>query len=295
MLPDVFVARRRLSFHAFLLRQVMVDYSKWDKLDVSSGDDDADAPAAAPTVRTFSAPSRVTIGPSGASVAPAQAPPVTVAGPPDSPNGRFTRNGRWVGDPSLWLGLGYGWTQSRSDVTLTICIATACDPSASDALRRCCKLAEGLRLDKDTQRLHFCVQHKDPSVHPPAGAAVGEALAYRVDADDDVDDAIADAWELLILPATVFGAAPTCDALPLAPPALGKYLCATLPKAKVAAGAVHWWDRGCARDKPEAVVDVALLPARAGMADGAAAMQKVWAEAHEEFRRRVQARRSGDA
>eukprot|EP01031_Cornospumella_fuschlensis_P028982 gene28982-34979_t len=97
----------------------MVDYSKWDKFDAGSSDEE-DSVGPGPKVTTLSDPSKITIGPKGYSVShsPKGEIPTRQEKPMQSYAER-TRNGSMV----VRKDFSFSWCQDRYSATLYIAIA----------------------------------------------------------------------------------------------------------------------------------------------------------------------------
>ena len=246
--------------------ETMVDYSRFDNIDVSSDDEDA----AAPHVTRFDGEHAVSFGGGQAPTAfPVQRPPeqqpsvhkttdasattsvsaatpsggsAQAATPEESENSSWTRNGA-ASDDGVLL-----WTQDAQSVVLRV------------------RAPAGTRAkDVSVEIAEQCV-----TVHVRE-RRIAVQLAYRVDASED---ATAGAWEL------------HDDRQP----SQTRWVKIALQKQSPIAGAVFWWPRLRPGDD-----DVESLPDRNQAKQNAFA--QAWNDAHEEFRKRrreEKERRDGD-
>ena len=226
----------------------MVDYSRFDNIDVSSDDDDDDA-----GVTRFDAPHSVTFG--GGQAAPIARTELPSDQPANSDintakqaggsglqsnadkRAQWTRNGGSSDDGVLL------WSQSADGVELRVC----------------------LPLTTRARQVSVAVDEKHVAVTCD-GARFDVPLSNSVDASDD---AVMGAWQLHDDIVVDDNDTAKC-----------RWLCVSLRKQSPVPGTRVWWNRLRPDDSP---IDENAVVDRQG---GQASFANVWEEAHKEFRKR---------
>lgn len=256
----------------------MVDYSKWDQLDVSS---DEEEERREPRVTRFDQPRQITIGGCAEPHEPKAKTPTTAASQPGNALdvAIATRNGG--------LGDTYLWSQTGSEVMAHIFIERLAvrgrdvtvaitpdgkphespeEPGLPDVAWRACG-----------RRLTISVRTKDPNARPVT--VVDGDLQYPVLTDDAYI-----LWELKTYDGLRNDSGSSQKPFPFPRDKPFRTLVLTLTKSVPIAGAVIWWE-ALFRGGP--TIDVAAIPDRRHQKD-TASFQEAWNAASRAFRERRQ-------
>jgi hypothetical protein len=293
-----------------------VDYSKWDSLCVSGDDDSdkgslvdsedampchsppqhaaADRVGARPVVTRLDHPSTVSIGPSGvqvnhpprASASPfLSAPTLRPAEPANNSSTLTSRQPQRedaditddLEDDLLILKLtrngqrcdGYFWTQIRDMATVSIILPSLSIRGGNIHNFRIAKTSESCDVSVDGA----AVISFDIVVHPADASRdqhVSYALRYPIKCDEETTDGC---WQLHTLAGKGM-----------------RILVVELHKDMFGQGLYLWWDRACVGEAP---IDTTKLEDRKmEQSKPVVNVQRIWNEAHEEFRRRNKTRTS---
>ena len=261
--------------------EYMVDYSKWDALEVSDSDGE-DPPRPRPRVRRLDAPSRVTIRPGSRGVVvesggrnaagyggPDVATTLSVGGTQSSSIGKESKkvsahksrqeardaaagtNGCAWWSPLVkngWRGETYLWSQTRTDVTVRAIL-----PNSAEKLR-----AKDIAVEVEEKRLRICIKGSEVLSGELRFPAVGVPDPLDVDWEIERGHGREEEREIVVVRVT-------------------------LTKKKVVARVVVWWDRLFVHDKVQ--VDLGKITDRVKSAGSLT--QATWEQAHKMFQERV--------
>lgn len=234
----------------------MVDYSKWDHIDVSD-DSDEDEGRTFPKVTKFEKPGSIKISKEGVSFA--ESLPLTTKQSNINTSSSIVHN-----DSLLWRNGSklekFVWSQTQTEVTVRFNVPADL-------------AAKNIKIKfTDTKTLHIT------EINSKAGSPYNfnGRFQYYIRSGDSLDsdtDEYSD-WEILTIQDQ-------------------RYIVITLQKVSVIAGAVFWWDRVFEGDP---AIDVTTIADRRGqrpqggqetLSSADTSHSNVWEEAHKMFREKV--------
>eukprot|EP01006_Ploeotia_vitrea_P000503 TRINITY_DN103163_c0_g1_i1.p1 TRINITY_DN103163_c0_g1~~TRINITY_DN103163_c0_g1_i1.p1 ORF type:complete len:257 (+),score=47.07 TRINITY_DN103163_c0_g1_i1:27-797(+) len=227
----------------------MVDYSKWDNLEVSSSEDEEPNPP--PRVTKLTPGSSITIGNSGPTIQSA-----AKSSECPQPVKKETVQSSTFEWPSSWYKNGVHWTSMAWCQNLEEAVVSVIVPAKTRAKE----------ISPTFQPKHLTVMIKGAP-----DALLDKELQYNIEVDEDTLDGC---WELLDLPSDPSGR---------------RVVRLTLKKGLVATGlAGHikglWWDRLFEGDEK---IDTSKFEERQNKAKVQQQWQESWAEAHKMFKEKI--------